>query len=129
MLWIDQFDIGLGNGLRNKLAEALAKGDKEKARRLVSTTFMMLIIIVIPIVLILRIIIHNIDLHSLLNINSATVPNLEGIFVISIVFVGITFIFKFIGNVYLGLQLPAINNLLVVSGQTLALICHTLFCR
>ena len=52
LLWIDQFDIGLGNGLRNKLAEALAKGDKEKARRLVSTTFMMLIIIVIPIVLI-----------------------------------------------------------------------------
>ena len=54
LLWIDQFDIGLGNGLRNKLAEALAKGDKEKARRLVSTTFMMLIIIVIPIVLIFK---------------------------------------------------------------------------
>lgn len=122
LLWIDQFDIGLGNGLRNKLAEALAKGDKEKARRLVSTTFMMLIIIVIPILLILRIIIDNIDLYSILNINRATVPNLENIFIISIVFVGVTFIFKFIGNVYLGLQLPAINNLLIVSGQTLALI-------
>lgn len=122
LLWIDQFDIGLGNGLRNKLAEALAKGDKEKARRLVSTTFMMLIIIVIPILFILRIIIDNIDLYSILNINRATVPNLENIFIISIVFVGVTFIFKFIGNVYLGLQLPAINNLLVVSGQTLALI-------
>ncbi len=122
LLWIDQFDIGLGNGLRNKLAESLANGDKKKAKSLVSSTFFTLFIIVIPIVLILTVVIYTSDLYTFMNINKKLVPNLNGILVVSMALVGATFIFKFIGNVYLGLQLPAINNLLIVSGQTLALV-------
>jgi len=37
--WFAFFDIGLGNGLRNKLAEALAKDEKEIAKIYVSSTF------------------------------------------------------------------------------------------
>src|SRR5450755_4419818 len=37
--WFGFFDIGLGNGLRNKFAEALAKGEHERARIYVSTTY------------------------------------------------------------------------------------------
>lgn len=37
--WFGFFDIGLGNGLRNRFAEALAKGNKELARIYVSTTY------------------------------------------------------------------------------------------
>ena len=33
----------------------------------------------------------------------------------------LTFVFKFIGNVYLGLQLPAVSNALVAAGHTMAL--------
>ena len=47
MQWIDFFDIGLGNGLRNKLSESLAKNDYEKGRIYVSTTFVSLFIIVL----------------------------------------------------------------------------------
>src|SRR5512137_2137737 len=36
--WFGFFDIGFGNGLRNKFAEAKAKGDHELARTYVSTT-------------------------------------------------------------------------------------------
>ena len=32
MLWIDNFDIGLGNGLRNKLAIYLARGEEQRAQ-------------------------------------------------------------------------------------------------
>ena len=48
MLWIDQLDIGLGNGMRNKLAAYLAHGEDERARMLVSSTFAMLTYIIIP---------------------------------------------------------------------------------
>jgi O-antigen/teichoic acid export membrane protein len=37
--WFAFFDLGLGNGLRNKLAEALAKNDKELARTYISTSY------------------------------------------------------------------------------------------
>ena len=49
LIWIDSLDIGLGNGLRNKLAAQLAHGDIEKARESVSSTFFMLIMIIIPV--------------------------------------------------------------------------------
>ena len=39
MGWFAFFDIGLSNGLRNKFAEAKARGDLELARSYVSTTY------------------------------------------------------------------------------------------
>lgn len=39
MSWVAFFDIGLGNGLRNKLAEALAMDDIELAKTYVSTAY------------------------------------------------------------------------------------------
>lgn len=122
LIWVDQFDIGLGNGLRNRLAEALALEQKEKGRILVSTTLVMLIGIIVPMVLLLSFIIYNVDCYSLLNVDSQQVPHLEGILTASFAIVGGTFIFKFIGNIYLALQLPAINNLLIALGQTVALV-------
>ena len=37
--WVAIFDIGLGNGLRNKLAEALARNDELLGRKYVSTAY------------------------------------------------------------------------------------------
>ena len=39
LIWIDFMDIGLGNGLRNKLAAYLAHDEVQCARSLVSSTF------------------------------------------------------------------------------------------
>lgn len=119
---IDSIDVGLGNGLRNKLAEAMAKNDKETARKQVSTTFAMLIITVLPVVAILSVCVMLADCYKLMNVNPHLIPNLNGILIVSLAIMGGNFIFKFIGNMYLGLQLPAINNLLVVLGQTVSLI-------
>lgn len=43
LAWIYTFDIGLGNGLRNKLTEALALNDLKLARIYVSTSFFFVI--------------------------------------------------------------------------------------
>ena len=43
--WIGFFDIGFGNGLRNKLAETIAQGDYHKGKCYISTTYACLILI------------------------------------------------------------------------------------
>ncbi|GAB2975162.1 O-antigen export protein [Mucilaginibacter puniceus] len=46
ILWLSFFDIGFGNGLRNKFVEAIAHGNKELAKIYVSTTYAILTIII-----------------------------------------------------------------------------------
>lgn len=122
LIWIDQMDIGLGNGLRNKLAAAIAHNDTKGAKEAVSSTFFMLIIIVIPILLVLLGIIYSIDVYSFLNVKSELVGNLTNVIAVAVILICSTFIFKFIGNFYLGLQLPAVNNLFLTIGHTFTLI-------
>ena len=122
LLWIDCFDIGLGNGMRNKLTAYLANSQEAKARECVSTTFFMLIAIIVPITFLLQAVIHLLDWYTIFNVSPQQVPDLVKILTISVTLVCTTFIFKFVGNVYMALQLPAVNNALVVGGQTLALL-------
>ncbi len=122
LLWVDSLDIGIGNGLRNKLSEQIANNDYEKARESVSSAFFMLFLIIIPVTVLLIFLINIADIYQILNINTKIVSNIQEVFSMCIALVCCTFIFKFIGNVYLGLQLPAVNNALVVGGQTLTLI-------
>ena len=51
--WMSFFDIGINNGLKNKLAEALATKNYELGRKYVSTTYAILTIIFIPLMLVL----------------------------------------------------------------------------
>ena len=120
LIWVDMFDMGLANGLRNRLTETIAIGDWRRAKRLVSTTVVVLSVIIVPIVLSLMIVISNIDLYSLLNVDKIIVSNLYIITYISLLFVCVTFVLKTICSIYLSLQLPAINNLITALGQTLS---------
>ncbi len=122
LVWIDNLDVGLGNGLRNKLAESLACGDRLKARRAVSSTFFMLIAVIVPVCVVLNALIWGLDMYSFLNVDNRIVGNLCTVLSVSVSLVCSTFIFKFIGNFYMGLQMPAINNLMVMLGQTLMLV-------
>jgi len=45
LVWVDQMDIGLGNGLRNKLAACVARDDWNEGRKIVSSAVMMLLMI------------------------------------------------------------------------------------
>lgn len=122
LVWIDNLDIGMGNGLRNTLAHSLAKGDMKSAREAVSSTLVMLVAIILPVCLLLCFLIDNTDIYAFLNVDKGIIPDLVAVTLICVILVCATFIFKFVGNVYLGLQLPAVNNILQAAGQTIALI-------
>lgn len=122
LLWIDHLDIGLGNGLRNKLAIYIAREDIAKAREMVSSTLAMLTVIIVPVAILLIAAELMADNYQVFNVEAAQVDQLDAILIVTTLLVCTTFIFKFIGNFYLGLQLPAINNLLVTCGNTIALL-------
>ena len=122
LLWIDNMDIGLGNGLRNKIAEYMAHGECERTRSLISSTFAMLTCIIIPVLLILLLLIAIGDPYWAFNAAPSKVTNLDQVLMVTVTLVCTSFIFKLIGNFYMGMQLPAVSNLLIALGQTLALI-------
>lgn len=122
MLWMDNFDIGLGNGLRNKLAEAIAKDDRLLARQLISTAVISLSALAVIIYIVLAIIVQTQDLYSLLNVEANAVPNLHLVIQMLCITICITFVAKLIGNIFLALQLPALNNLMASIASTLSLL-------
>ena len=122
LLWIDNMDIGLGNGLRNKIAEYMAHDEFERTRSLISSTFAMLTCIIIPVLFILLILIAIGDPYLAFNATPSKVANLDKVLMVTVILVCTSFIFKLIGNFYMGMQLPAVSNLLIAMGQTLSLI-------
>lgn len=122
LVWIDQMDIGLGNGLRNSLATHLAHGEKFEARKVVSSTVAMLSCITIPLAIILSLLIWTTDVYSFFNVDSDAIPELRVALCSAVILVCLTFVLKFINNVYTGLQLPAVSNLIMAICQTVSLI-------
>lgn len=122
LMWINSFDMGLGNGLRNKLAIAIAEKNFDLGKIYVSTTFCMLFVLMSTILVFGLLIFNYIDWYEILNTNVNLTPHLKEIVYITFGIFCMTFVFKFIGNIYLAMQLPAINNLLVFSGNLLALV-------
>lgn len=122
LIWIDHLDIGLGNGLRNQLAIHLAHDDRQGARQVVASTFFMLIMIILPVALLLTALVYSVDLYGFMNVDATLTPELRHAVATAVLFVCATFIFKFIGNFYMGLQLPAASNIITTAGHTLTLL-------
>lgn len=112
MTWINLFDIGLGNGLRNKLTEALTLGDRKKGQNLVSTTFALLTIIIGIIIILFVIINPFLDWAKILNTNIESANKLNMIVLVVLVFFCFQFVFKTVGTVFISDQKPAANDFL-----------------
>lgn len=122
LLWIDNMDIGLANGLRNRLAEARSSSNNEFGQIYVSTTFFSIAVIMVASIIVMGLLYNLLDFYSILNIDYETCPDLSSAFALAIVITGVTFIFKISSNVYLALQLPAVSNLILALSHTATLI-------
>lgn len=105
--WISFFDIGISNGLKNKLAEALAKQDFTLCKKYVSTTYAILTLIFIPLMIILLIISPYINWTNLLNLSPDYSNGLLASICIIITYFCISFILNTINTVILAEQRPA----------------------
>lgn len=120
--WFSFFDIGLGNGLRNKLTEAFAIKDYNLGRKYVSSTYAILICIFSTILFVFHIGNFFLNWNSILNTRS--IDNNELYILTSIVFSFflIRFVVQLISVIYIANQKPSINNFITTFGNLLSFI-------
>jgi O-antigen/teichoic acid export membrane protein len=120
--WFVFFDIGLGNGLRNKLTEALAKNDKELARTYISSVFAIITVIGVVLFLGFFVAANFISWNSVLNTNLVSNHELFVIVVMVFFFFCLTFIFGLVSSILQAMQRYAINDILGLIAQSVGLI-------
>lgn len=122
MSWVHFADVGFTQGLKNRLAEAIAVEDWEKGRCLVSTTYFMMVLIFLPLCLILEVIIPHVDWVNLLNVNSQYTKDIILTMQVIIAFACIQMFVNTIVSVVAAFQEVALSSLFSVVGNFLSLI-------
>ena len=127
--WILNFDLGIGNGLRNHLSTAISLGNKEDVKRYISSAYISIGAIVTVLSVIFPFVIYKVDLNNLLSIEKTEIsPNSLYITAI-IVFVGVMvqFWLKLINSVLYALQKSSVNNFLVLCTNVMILVVAVVF--
>lgn len=120
--WFSFFDIGFGNGLRNKFAEAKAQGNYKKARIYVSTTYAILTIIFTAVLILFCIINNFLNWSTILNAPQAMTNELSQLALIIFTFFCIQIVLKVINTILIADQKPAKSAFFDMIGQLIALI-------
>lgn len=119
--WISYFDIGIGNGLRNKLTEASAAGDNEKSKRLISSAYAFIAVMMTAAAVIFCIAASFADWNRIFGVKDIA-EDLKALVCITIVFVAVNFILSICKNVLYALQKAGDVSLMEVVTQALNLL-------
>jgi O-antigen/teichoic acid export membrane protein len=119
--WFGFFDIGFGNGLRNKFAEAVAKGEHELARTYVSTTYAILSIIIAIVLFLFLCINPLLNWAKILNTPDAMKGELSNLALIVFVFFCIQFVLQLLNTVMTANQEPAKASVFNLLGSIFSL--------
>jgi O-antigen/teichoic acid export membrane protein len=120
--WFSLFDVGLGNGLRNRLSEALARGEDELARNYTSTAYFSVFLIAAAAFAVFLVANHFVDWASILN--TKDVSNHELSLLATWVF-GLFFlrlVFQLLNSIIYAIQQPALIDLIATSGRLAGLL-------
>lgn len=115
-------DIGLGNGLRNKLATAIALDDFVLAKKYISSAYVALSFYIFTFLLFFLLISNFIPWDVVLNAPSSLDSELNILVKVVFISFGLNFILKLLSSILNALQSPAISSLIATLGQLLSLI-------
>lgn len=121
LFWINTFDIGLGNGMRNYLTGAISRKDFNLGRRYISTTLALLTVIALTMAIIISVPMSILDFNQFFNTKALSNEGLRNALIVAIGFTLLNFVVKNIGLIFVAMQKYAINDLLSVSGNVIAL--------
>lgn len=119
--WIGFFDLGFGNGMRNKVAEAKAKGDNELARQYVSTTYFAIGAIVLGLFITIEVLNVFLDWSAILKVDDVYQEELKKVFSILTAFFCLDMVVKLFKSLLSADQKPGAASWIDVLGQLLSL--------
>ena len=127
--WLSISDAGLSNGLRNKLSQALAVNEIEKARIYVSTTYVALSLISIALFLIYFLVSPLIDWRTFLNIPADVKDNIQMLLLTVFGAFFVQLVMQIINLVLTACHEPATAGLITFLGQFIILTTIFLFTK
>jgi O-antigen/teichoic acid export membrane protein len=119
--WAALFDLGLGNGLKNKLTEFIALDKITLARSYVSSAYAILIVISVLLFLVFLPVNAYLNWNSILNIG-ATKSNMNSIVLLIFGFFCIQFVLQLVNTVLTANQEPAKTGIINFIGQFFILV-------
>lgn len=120
--WFSFFDIGFGNGLRNKFAESKASGNDFLVKAYVSTTYGILTMIFIMVWIIFFLVNYELNWSTILNAPMELKNELSFVAIIVFSFFCIQIVLNTISTILFADQKPAKAALIATSGQVISLI-------
>jgi len=119
--WLSFFDIGFGNGLKNKFAEALATGNLELARIYLSTTYAILAIIMGMVLLLFNVVNPFLNWSVILNAPPEMASQLSTLALLVFSFFCIQFVLQLITTIITANQQPAKASFFNLLGSVISL--------
>lgn len=122
--WITLFDLGLGNGLRNKLPGLIENKKRKEMKEYISTTYIIMTAIALVVEVLGLIAIPQMNWNTIFNIDKTIISSDVLVFCVKIVFSGIMMqiVLKIITSILYATQKSAVVNFLSLSSNLLILI-------
>lgn len=120
--WIDMFDFGITQGLRNRLTEARVAGDVKRGKRLISTSYCLLAIISGTIFLLYLIFISKINWQAILNADEISREMLDKMAFCVISLFLVRFVASVINKIYFACQKAFMVDVTQLIGKVIYLI-------
>ena len=119
--WLAFFDVGFGNGLRNRFAEAIANGEHELARIYLSTTYAILSIIIVGLLIIFFCVNPFLNWSKILNSPASMASELSVLAMLVFVFFCLQFVLQLVTTIITANQQPAKASFFNFLGSLLSL--------
>lgn len=121
--WIYYLNLGIGNGLRIRLSESVAKENQEDSEKYISTSYVMLTGISVVAFIISVMIILLSDARKIINIPNGFQENVNLILIVAIFLACVNFVLSLINNILYAVQRASAVTALGVIGQFIFVIC------
>lgn len=125
LAWILNFDLGIGNGLRNHLARTYTERDDAESRKYISSAYISVALVCLLIAGCFAVVFDVINWNAVFNINSEIVSEQALHTAVRIVFLGILLqlFLKLINSILYAIQKSSINNFLALCTSVITLAC------